>query len=199
VHSPHGQNDFGESKNTATTGNRVATAKRRDEALMAADLPDHDVQLDYKDQVHRVTPHPEPFIEQYPEDADSREESMSHDIEEENEQEQDDDSITSSVAFASAWIPDDILPSNNSGRGLSSSAIVEMNLQNEQSKRKWIIGVVSILSMLAIILTVLLICRDGQCFKSDDKAIEPDLGVPIEITISPGMYIFTSNLKSLPP
>jgi len=184
------------SSTTATGDRFVATndktvakkkLKHRDKALLAAHLPDHGGQLlDFKHQVRGATPRPTPLAaEQHPEDADLSEECI---LDEDQEEEEPDDPITPDVAFASAWVPEDHVSAVHSGLGISSSAIIEMHLQNEQSKRKWIFRIVLMLCVLVIVLTVLVICRDGQCFKDSDKDIEPDQGVPVQITISPGTY-----------
>lgn len=190
VRFPHGKDGVGFVAANDKVVVKKTPKKLTRGALMAFNLPDHGEQLRFKDQVRTVTPHPEQWLE----DANSTEVCRPDDTEEVQEHDYNADPIPPSVAIVSAWVPEEVVPSNNNGRKLTTS--LEMNLQNEQSKRKWIFGIVLIASVLAIILAVLVICHDGQCFKGDETYIEPE-GVLVQITISPGTQS-ASNLESLP-
>lgn len=94
----------------------------------------------------------------------------------------------------------EVLPAGDSSSerlrdlNLSSRAIVEMR-ENQRLRRRWIASIALLFCALAIILTLVIVCRNGQCFQKDKEP--PVTSAPIQVTISPGTCDQTVSFSML--
>jgi len=161
----------------------------------------------YKEQAQRATPRPKPAAvpvpPAHPEQSISGLSVGSEDFDFRDQEEEEEASSLVGLPVAQAWRAEE---DQRQRPSLSPSVLLVMR-ENQRARRRWIFGFALFLGILAIVLTMVIICRDGQCFKSK---VPPVSSVPIQIVIAPGTcerlvlsfsaeYIFEQLVSNLTP